>query len=278
MSTLKQFIRRILIAFFVVKILTVSVFPVGATNNEYVSSGSFWNWIADHGKFVQSVTGYFPGSGSCPSSEDTYHHASSYQKEGNVDGDIRYWCVCDYCHQSFTAYESDLQQSYEAQVEELQNTIVTSGASLHCYPSSFVNLIRVPSLSAVEQEGKIYSSCGCSVSFPDPYHLVQRTFDSHKHYSYFNLYFQVPVSGNYFISWPENVYSSSNALLYDGSIEKKDYGYLGYPNDQYSGPAMTSKSRYFNSSVLYAFQCRSATLYPTGVWSTDNIFVDLVQD
>ena len=98
-------------------------------------------------------------------------------------------------------------------VEELQNTIVTSGASLHCYPSSFVNLTRVPSLLTVEQKGKIYSSCGCSVSFPDPYHFVQRIFDSHKHYSYFNLYFQVPVSGNYFISWPENVYSSSNALL-----------------------------------------------------------------
>lgn len=114
-----------------VKILTVSVFPVGATNNEYVSSGSFWNWIADHGKFVQSVTGYFPGSGSCPSSEDTYHHASSYQKEGNVDGDIRYWCVCDYCHQSFTAYESDLQQSYEAQVEELPAPSYNSDGSLY---------------------------------------------------------------------------------------------------------------------------------------------------
>lgn len=127
---MKQFIHRILIAFFVVKILTVSVFPVGATNNEYVSSGSFWNWIADHGKFVQSVTGYFPGSGSCPSSEDTYHHASSYQKEGNVDGDIRYWCVCDYCHQSFTAYESDLQQSYEAQVEELPAQSITAAGKL----------------------------------------------------------------------------------------------------------------------------------------------------
>ena len=118
-STLRQSIRRILIVFFLVKLFITLVLPVGATNNEYVSSGSFWNWIADHGKLVQSVTGYFPGSGSCPSSEDTYHHASSYQKEGNVNGDIRYWCVCDYCHQSFTAYESDLQQSYEAQVAEL---------------------------------------------------------------------------------------------------------------------------------------------------------------
>lgn len=116
---MKRIIRRILIAFFVVRFLVALVFPVGAINNEYVSSGSFWNWIADHGNFVQSITGYFPGSGSCPSSEDTYHHASSYQKEGNVDGDIRYRCICDYCHQSFTAYASDLQQSYDAQVAEL---------------------------------------------------------------------------------------------------------------------------------------------------------------
>jgi len=131
---LKRIIRRILIAFFVVRFLVALVLPVGAINNEYVSSGSFWNWIADHGKFVQSITGYFPGSGSCPSSEDTYHHASSYQKEGNVDGDIRYRCICDYCHQSFTAYASDLQQSYEAQVEELPAPVYGADGSIYVIP------------------------------------------------------------------------------------------------------------------------------------------------
>ncbi len=127
--------RKILSIFLFIELLFVSAGPVFASDTEYVSRGSFWNWIAGNGGVVQKITGYFPGSGSCPNSEDTYHHATSYQKEGNLDGDVRYRCICDYCHQPFTAYESDLQQSYDTQVQELPAQGFTSEGNLIWSPS-----------------------------------------------------------------------------------------------------------------------------------------------
>lgn len=106
------------------------VFPVSATGSEYVSRDTFWNWAAGSNGVIKQVINFVGGLGTCSKSDDTYHHASSYFKEGNVDGEVRYRCICDLCGDAFTAYASDLQQSYETQVGELPAPILTSVGSL----------------------------------------------------------------------------------------------------------------------------------------------------
>ena len=89
---------------------------------EYVQKASIFNWMAnnlDNSSFWYGITGYHFGA-FCPETEDSYHRASSYIKSGvSVLGATYYECTCDYCGAFFTAYESDLKQSYEAQVSEM---------------------------------------------------------------------------------------------------------------------------------------------------------------
>ncbi len=79
------------------------------------------------------------GSGKTCSVMDTY--ASSYFHEGNVGGEVRYRCICDYCGDSFTAYASDLQQSYNSQVSELPSPSLDSEGYLLWYPKLVEALI-----------------------------------------------------------------------------------------------------------------------------------------
>lgn len=116
---MRKIVSFLLIAVFL--ILPVSAASSSGSDVEYIQKSSFWNWIAgkpgtDWNKFV----GYTFGN-SCPNSEDGYHHASSYERPiGNWTVESGYYkCICDLCGAEFKAYEKDLQQSYEAQVEEL---------------------------------------------------------------------------------------------------------------------------------------------------------------
>jgi len=117
------------------ELLFVSVCPVIAANTEYVSKDTFWNWAAGSNGVIKQVINFVGGLGTCSKSEDTYHHASTYFHEGNVNGEVRYRCICDYCGDSFTAYASDLEQSYDAQVSELPATGFTSEGNLIWSPS-----------------------------------------------------------------------------------------------------------------------------------------------
>ena len=131
-SSLGRYAQKFVAFFLLVSFLAL---PVSAADTEYVSRDTFWNWAAGSNGVVKQVINFVGGMGTCSKSEDTYHHASSYFKEGNVGGEIRYRCICDLCGDSFTAYEKDLQQSYDAQVEELPAPGYQSDGSLLWSPA-----------------------------------------------------------------------------------------------------------------------------------------------
>ena len=121
--------------------LLIAVFliiPVGATSSshadvEYIQKSNFWTWAAgEPGTGWNKFIGYTFGV-SCPNSEDGYHHASSYRRpEASWGGPTGYYkCICDLCGAEFTAYEKDLQQSYDAQVAELPAPSYNSDGSLY---------------------------------------------------------------------------------------------------------------------------------------------------
>lgn len=121
------------ISVLLVAFLFVALMPpaLASTGVEYNQKTSIWHWLAGKGSILHDYIGYVFGP-VCPNSEDGYHHANSYQK-GLEDG--YYSCICSYCGQTFTAYESDLQQSYDAQVAELPAQGVTSAGKLIWHPN-----------------------------------------------------------------------------------------------------------------------------------------------
>lgn len=104
---------RLLSGFLAALMLSLLAVPVCAADKDYVSGDTFWNWIAGSNGFVQKLVGYelvgLSFGRVCAKSPDTYHHASSYTTTGKKG---RYNCVCDYCGHDFTAYETDLEQSF----------------------------------------------------------------------------------------------------------------------------------------------------------------------
>ncbi len=111
---------------------TLSISVYADSNGDYISNNSFWNWLAGTSDLAQVVVDIVPFTGTCSVSEDTRHHAKSYQKD-KENG--RYKCICTYCGVEFTAYESDLKQSYTDQV---------SSIPAHQYKSTGSILFTVP--------------------------------------------------------------------------------------------------------------------------------------
>ena len=111
-------------------ILAVSI-PAYATEIDYVSRDSFWNWIAGSNGIAQKFVGFLSFTGTCAQSEDSYHHASSYEYDME---DGHYGCVCIYCGKVFTAYASDLSAAYNDYVETLPAQGYNSDGKLHLTP------------------------------------------------------------------------------------------------------------------------------------------------
>ena len=101
-----------------------------STNAEYNQVTTFWHWSKDVPLWGDWVA--YSTDKTCAVSEDKYHHASTYQT-ANEDG--YFTCICTYCGQMFTAYESDLKQSYDDQVAELPATGITSAGRLIWQPT-----------------------------------------------------------------------------------------------------------------------------------------------
>lgn len=59
---------------------------------------------------------------------------------------------------------------------------------------------------------------------------------------------------------------------------KSFYCYLDYPGTDYSSPAITSKSQYFNSDTIYAFQVRLYASLQNGYLTTHSTSVSLIPD
>lgn len=95
-------------------------------NSGYIQKASIWHWLAGPSSIFHEYFGYSFGV-VCPESEDGYHRASSFERiEESSEGDIYFHCICTQCGHDFTAYESDLKQSYEAQVSEMEDTYHTT--------------------------------------------------------------------------------------------------------------------------------------------------------
>lgn len=130
------------ISVFMAVILVFSLVPsaLASTGVDYKQKPDFWQWIAGKGSILHNLVGYTVGA-VCPHSEDGYHHASNYDRlDTFFGGETGYYdCTCDYCGATFKAYESDLQQSYDAQVAELPAQGVTASGSLLWRPFSTSN-------------------------------------------------------------------------------------------------------------------------------------------
>ena len=130
---------RKIVSFFLIAVFLIT--PVSAASSsssdvEYIQKASFWTWAAGQNEFLHGLVG--STGASCPSAEDGYHHASSYRRpEASWGGLTGYYkCICDLCGAEFKAYESDLQQSYEAQVAELPATGYQSNGALRWSPKT----------------------------------------------------------------------------------------------------------------------------------------------
>ena len=146
---------------------------------------------------LQKIIGYSFGTGVCPNSEDTYHHSSSYvyEKENGY-----YKCICSICGQTFTAYESDLQQSYEAQVSELPADNINSQGLSNFYITGWA-YVPVGLYQTIVSSESDYP-CFSAFSTSGPNVSVRCT----------SGLFSVPISGSYEIVFPASEYFEESAL------------------------------------------------------------------
>ena len=165
----------------------------------------------------------------CPKSEDGYHHANSYQFDR---GNGYYTCICSYCGHEFEAYESDLQQSYQQQVDSLPAPGYNSAG----------RLVWQPSFSDID-----FNNCGVSVtgsfngfsSLPYSNIFVDLSFDSIENAlklvatpsssasSYtaacVQLSFVLPIDGSYCLT--DSLRASVRAVGTDGVFSECSYSY-----------------------------------------------------
>lgn len=221
-------------------------------------------------------------SPTCTSSDAPggYHYIDPDDRGGGAgveSGENVYMPRCLYCHELFKISGDSIAEAYKNYLNSLENTVVSfGGPGLRCYPSSFVNMAEVSSLSDIQQEPGDWNSSQQTRYFPDPYTMVQTSITGSFYHSYVNVYFQVPVSGNYFISWPANVYSSSSFNIL--SWGKDQYYGLKYPGSDYSSPAISTQSYYFSSDVIYAFQVYPYASLKYGYLTTHATSVSLIPD
>lgn len=134
---------------------------------EYVQRANWWHWVyrdadeTDKSSFLYRILSYSEGS-ICPNAEDGYHKASSYLEfKKPLIGDPYYSCLCEHCGHSFKAYETDLKQSYEAQVSGMPATGFDSDGALLIRPKlkwmflENIFLQRVPFLSITIENAHI---------------------------------------------------------------------------------------------------------------------------
>lgn len=129
----------------VVLLAALSLPSFASAGSQYEQKVSFWDWIAGKGSILNGFVGNTVGR-VCPKSEDGYHHANSYQFDR---GNGYYTCICSYCGHEFEAYESDLQQSYQQQVDSLPAPGYNSAG----------RLVWQPSFSDID-----FNNCGVSVT------------------------------------------------------------------------------------------------------------------
>lgn len=280
---MKKGVFRLCAGLLAAVLLSLAVVPCYAESDKYTSTGTFWQAVADKWYFNGTVIPAIIGTVSdkvCSESGDKKHHGSLKSYEQNPDKS--YTAICDFCSAEFPVYDADLSAAYDSYVATLQNPVIQSGRSLYCYPSSFGNITRVTSLADVKQEPVSYNDVSRSQfeTYPDPYHISGRGYGLGSVRSYFHLYFQVPVSGRYYLSWPKDFYTPPTGYVYKwGSGNLNDrHSTVYYPSDTYVGPTTSSSSIYFDSSVVYGFSFHSCIECQENGWVSYSVFSELIPD
>ena len=218
----------------VVLLAALSLPSFASAGSQYEQKVSFWDWIAGKGSILNGFVGNTVGR-VCPKSEDGYHHANSYQFDR---GNGYYTCICSYCGHEFEAYESDLQQSYQQQVESLPASTITQNSLYMLYFCDFTygksallsgdSLLYETYLSAVLSDsvgakwscytlsqygGASYGDiCAKSALLYVPYDGAYR-FDATLTHAY-GHYFTSNSNRNYF-----QLYKSDGTKFFEGSNE-----------------------------------------------------------
>ena len=131
-------VSKRIIPFFVVfaTLLSFVAVPVFAeddgTTSEYTGTTSFWTWIAGQGDIPAHIVGNIISDRACAESGDGVHHASGYvlDKQNGY-----YECICQYCGKKFAAYESDIKNSYQKQVDDMPVNGIDNEGGFIWYPT-----------------------------------------------------------------------------------------------------------------------------------------------
>ena len=194
---MRDICRRFL-SFLLILIIFSSALPVYADSEdpEYTQKVNFWHWLSGDNKVLRGVVG-FMGGNICPDTEDGYHRSSSYQKDGN---DGYYACICDYCGKQFIAHASDLQQSYENQVDEMKSTYNTVNINQSGLSDTIIGGWTYPPDSSYESYVVLENSRS---DLPSVSYVVSKSSSSRSYRVNFSSgYFQVPTSGTYTFRFP----------------------------------------------------------------------------
>ena len=268
---MKKGAYRLCSVFLAALILSVVVAPVCAVETDYFSKDTFWRWMAGSGGVVQKIIGY-SFSSACSASDDGYHHASSYTREGK---DGTYQCNCIYCGDVFIATESDIKQSYDNYVETLPAPGYTSTGGL-------LWQVTLNDLD-MEQSGVYYysrsTSSGTKVFLSSlPYSNRSPTSDqfvtvdvgvspntyfvSSFNNTYFGLkhgfIFRVPISGSY--RRTSSLLCSYKALSGDGSVFSDTFSYSTTSLIHFSAGDICDQGS-LPGSLRYSFSSLGATVF-----------------
>lgn len=209
---------------------TLSIFAYADSNGDYISNNSFWNWLAGTSDLAQVVVDIVPFTGTCSVSEDTRHHAKSYQKD-KENG--RYKCICTYCGKEFTAYESDLKQSYTDQVKDMPATGYNSAGKLIWQPtrkdvlvSSDFEVLGKSLLPLFNSESGYYEKGQFSAHFNSDGKSITICFSESLLTSYpmdCKMYFVAPITGVYVLL--SMSCGSFHGVTSSGVIHEKEFFY-----------------------------------------------------
>lgn len=137
--------RKRIIAWFSAFVICFSVIPT-VHAEEYISKTSnFWEHlmrrvvVIGNSSEIPFLAAGFRGLASflegdvCQYSEDGYHYGNHLVAVGSTPdeyGRCMARAICKFCNKEFNCYSSDLQRSYDAQVQELPASGITSAGQL----------------------------------------------------------------------------------------------------------------------------------------------------
>lgn len=252
---------RILSVLMAVVLLSLLCVPAFASSGSaYNQKTGFWDWAVQNPvwKFlgISDFVGYAFGLG-CPTSEDGYHHANSYQAD---IGDGTFKCICTYCGHGFTAYESDLQQSYTDYTVSLPATGYNSSGNLVWRPT-------IKSIS-VNYQYMIYNSwpwndLSGSISYGDDGYSSTKTNTNLDRLRSFRSEVTVsgfPVAGSYHLIATPAFYIR---FIHSGKINESSNSYAPSNWAHYDGASsvtISTKATFesnYSSVTLISFTCYS---------------------